>query len=81
MDNLVTSLSKYTVLLAPGAAKPAVEFGNSEKASIACETAFQLANRCAQRYPWRYLLPCPSRSPSIIYGIAFQINCLRDLPP
>lgn len=45
MDNLVTSLSKYTLLLAPGSGKPAVEFGNSEKARRACETSFQLANR------------------------------------
>ena len=47
MDNLVTSLSKYTLLLHPGGAKPAVEFGNSEKARMACQASFQLANRCA----------------------------------
>ena len=52
MDNLVTSLSKYTLLLHPGGAKPAVEFGNSEKARMACQASFQLANRCAAPH-WR----------------------------
>ena len=47
MDNLVSSLSKFTVLLDPANPKAAVEFGNSEKARMACDAAFQLANRCA----------------------------------
>jgi len=47
MDNLVSSLGKFTVLLDPANAKAAVEFGNSEKARMACDAAFQLANRCA----------------------------------
>ena len=46
MDNLLSSLSKYTVLLSPTGNKPVVDFGNSEKARLACETSFQLANRC-----------------------------------
>jgi len=47
MDNLVSSLGKFTVLLDPANAKAAVEFGNSEKARMACDAAFQLANRRA----------------------------------
>ena len=56
MDNLVSSLGKFTVLLDPANAKAAVEFGNSEKARMACDAAFQLANRraCKQsRDPYR----------------------------
>lgn len=45
MDNLLSSLSKYTAMLSPSSGKPIVEFGNSEKARLACETSFQLANR------------------------------------
>ena len=57
MDNLVSSLGKFTVLLDPANAKAAVEFGNSEKARMACDAAFQLANR---RAAWR---PHRCRSP------------------
>lgn len=48
MDNLLSSLSKYTAMLSPSGNKPVVEFGNSEKGRLACETSFQLANRCAR---------------------------------
>ena len=44
----MASLGKFTVLLDPANAKAAVEFGNSEKARMACDAAFQLANRRAR---------------------------------
>ena len=45
MDNLLSSLSKHTAMLSPSAGRPVVEFGNSEKARMACHTSFQIANR------------------------------------
>ena len=60
MDNLVSSLSKFTVLLDPATAKAAVEFGNSEKARMACDAAFQLANRRA--------LACSSTAPVVAHA-------------
>ena len=45
MDNLVASLSRYTQLLNPAAAKPAIAFGESEKARLAAEAVFTIATR------------------------------------
>lgn len=47
MDNLVASLNRYTQLLNPAAAKPAIAFGESDKARLAAEAVFTIANQCA----------------------------------
>jgi hypothetical protein len=46
MDNLVASLSRYTQLLNPAVAKPAIAFGESDKARLAAEAVFNIANQC-----------------------------------
>lgn len=46
MDNLVASLSRYTQLLNPAFAKPAIAFGESDKARLAAEAVFNIANQC-----------------------------------
>ena len=45
MDSMLVSLSKFTAVLNPAALKPAVTFGENEKARMATETVFLLANR------------------------------------
>ena len=45
MDSLVVSLSKFTASLDPAAPKPALAFGENEKARMATQTLFTLANR------------------------------------
>ena len=45
MDSLVVSLSKFTSPLNPLAFKPVVTFGENEKARIATEAVFTVANR------------------------------------
>lgn len=45
MDSLVVSLSKFTAILDPGASKPALAFGENEKARMATQTMFTIANR------------------------------------
>lgn len=39
------SLTKYTLLLNPASPKAAVAFGSNEKAKLATEAIFELANR------------------------------------
>ena len=48
MDSLVVSLSKFTSPLNPLAFKPVVTFGENEKARIATEAVFTVANRYAR---------------------------------
>ena len=56
MDSMLVSLSKFTAVLNPAALKPAVTFGENEKARMATETVFLLANR------WGKLCcPCSER--------------------
>lgn len=45
MDSMLVSLSKFTAVLNPAALKPAVTFGENEKARMATEAVFMLANR------------------------------------
>ena len=45
MDSLIVSLSKFTAILDPAASKPALAFGENEKARMATQTMFTLANR------------------------------------
>ncbi|KAK9828895.1 hypothetical protein WJX72_002652 [[Myrmecia] bisecta] len=58
MDSLLVSLTKFTALLNPAASKPAVAFGENEKARMATETVFELANRYGNslRSGWRNIL-------------------------
>jgi hypothetical protein len=42
----VASLSRYTQLLNPAFAKPAIAFGESDKARLAAEAVFNIANQC-----------------------------------
>ena len=46
MDSLVVLLCKWTQILDPTAAKPAVAFGELPKCRMAMEVVFQVANRC-----------------------------------
>ena len=71
MDNLVSSLGKFTVLLDPANAKAAVEFGNSEKARMACDAAFQLANRRAACHGFPVLIRHADSLPAV-HGTACQ---------
>jgi len=48
MDSLVVSLSKFTSPLNPLAFKPVMTFGENEKARIATEAVFTVANRYAR---------------------------------
>ena len=50
MDNLVASLGRYTQLLNPAFAKPAIAFGESDKARLAAEAVFNIANQCVSAY-------------------------------
>ena len=45
MDSLVVSLSKFTSPLNPLAFKPVITFGENEKARVATEAVFTVANR------------------------------------
>ena len=45
VDSIVVSLSKFATVLHPGAPKSVVAFGESEKARLAVETMFTIANR------------------------------------
>lgn len=46
MDSLVVSLSKFTAALDPSTPRPALAFGENEKARMATQALFTLANRC-----------------------------------
>ncbi len=50
MDSLVVSLSKFTFPLNPLAFKPVVTFGENEKARVATEAVFTVANRYARAF-------------------------------
>ncbi len=54
MDSLVVSLSKFTSPLNPLAFKPVVTFGENEKARIATEAVFTVANRYARAFHKHY---------------------------
>ena len=58
MDNLVISLCKFSALLNPTALKPAVTFGNDDKARVAVVCVFSLAHRYGDciRNGWRNIL-------------------------
>ena len=45
MDRLVVALSKFTALLDASAAKPVLAFGENERARLAMQTLFTIANR------------------------------------
>lgn len=45
LDSLLASLTKYTALLNPLSPKASVLFGLNDKARMATETIFELANR------------------------------------
>ena len=45
----MASLSRYTQLLNPAFAKPAIAFGESDKARLAAEAVFNIANQCVSR--------------------------------
>lgn len=45
MDSLIVSLSKFTSILDPSVAKPTLAFGENEKARMATQAMFTLANR------------------------------------
>ena len=68
MDNLVASLSRYTQLLNPTAAKPAIAFGESAKARLAAEAVFTIANQCALLF---HLVYC---------AVGLHADCQLHLP-
>jgi hypothetical protein len=47
VDSIMVSLSKFCTVLHPGSPKSVVAFGESEKARLAVETMFTIANRCS----------------------------------
>ncbi len=59
MDSLVVSLSKFTFPLNPLAFKPVVTFGENEKARIATEAVFTVANRYARAFHRDIVSPSP----------------------
>ena len=46
MDNMIASLSRFAAILDPANPKPALTFGENEKARRATQTMFIIANRC-----------------------------------
>ncbi|KAL0041048.1 hypothetical protein WJX77_003321 [Trebouxia sp. C0004] len=60
MDSLVVSLSKFTSPLNPLAFKPVVTFGENEKARIATEAVFTVANRYGDslKSGWKNIMEC-----------------------
>ncbi|GAB4821173.1 hypothetical protein N2152v2_008219 [Parachlorella kessleri] len=60
VDSIVVSLSKFATVLHPGAPKSVVAFGESEKARLAVETMFTIANRYGDwlRSGWRNVVDC-----------------------
>lgn len=47
VDQVVRSLSKFSAVLQSGSQKSVAAFGESEKARLALETMFAVANRCS----------------------------------
>lgn len=62
-DQLLGVLAKYTSALNPTGPKPALVYGESEKARAAVETTFAIANRYGDslRTGWRNVLDCVMR--------------------
>ena len=76
MDSLVVSLSKFTFPLNPLAFKPVVTFGENEKARVATEAVFTVANRYARAFHKHCFPPNSSkkcsRRPGLLQKLSLQ---------